>query len=661
MYGIKANGEVHNQFHHLIGDAATAKDTKMDRSISKCLRILPVVALAAGLASCGVLEGVKIPDVSREVRVEAQQKAELPTVIAVMPFANETQETDAAERVRKGFYNFFSSAPYVDIELAAIDESIVRMEKSTGRNVASLKPQEICQAVGCDGLVFGKVTQYEKTFGGVYSRLHAEAEVWMVNVRTGKEIVRVKDSVDYVEGGVFRSLLGAIMGVLSSAANVREIQETRMVAELAAKLVAKIPVPEGAQAVRRPVIKELISNVGEGPFSSGRIVRVGIEGEPGCVGTFDIGNFKKGMPMREKQPGVYLGEYAALPGDTTKDMPIIVYLKRPSGLESQWIDTAGLVAIDTSAPERVSGLRAKGLRDRIEVSWDALSDVSDLSGYRVLRSEQPMNGYQQIAKLELNTYEDRSVKPDVVYYYRVVAVDKSGNASEFSSTVSAWLATKGPSILTGEVSSDTLLSGIYVLKGDYSVPRGVSLMIGPETSIVAEKDASIRVQGKLTVDGANGLVRLFSRRAEKWAGVVFDGGHVTMKGVMLSGAQTGLTLKDTDGVVENVLVTDNDVGIYISGVSGVVVRNCWVAGNKTGIALVGTDAKILQSAIVRNGTGLSLMGFSGEVSENIIVDNEQNIFSDIPLKLDPNYIGQFHELGMPRYAGFRLPNKSREQ
>jgi hypothetical protein len=168
-------------------------------------------------------------------------------------------------------------------------------------------------------------------------------------------------------------------------------------------------------------------------------------------------------------------------------------------------------------------------------------------------------------------------------------------------------------------------------------------MIGPETSIVAEKDAGIVVQGNLTVDGSNGLVRLFSRRADRWAGIVLDGGHLTMKGAVLSGAQTGLTLKDADGIVENVSIVDNDVGIYVSGRSGVIVRNCWVADNGIGIQLVGTDAKVVQSAIVRNGTGLSLRGFSGEVTENVIIDNEQNIFSDFPLKLDPNYIGQFRE------------------
>lgn len=634
----------------------------MERSLPPRLSVLlPVVVLAAGLASCGVLEELKIPvpAVTREAKPETQQKIELPTIVAVMPFANETPVEDAADRMRKGFYNFFGSAPYVDIELAAVDEGIVRLEKSTGRRVADLRPQEICQAIGCDGLLYGRVTDYQKTYGGVYSRLRAEVEIWMVDTRTGREVMRARDSVDYLEGGIPFSPLGAIMSALSSAANVREIQETRMVAELAAKLVAKVPAPAGASAVTRPAIRELITNAGEGPFGSGKIIRVGLQGEPGGVALFDIGNFRRGLPMRETQPGVYLGEYAVLPGDSARDMPIIAYLRRPSGPESQWIDTSGLVAIDTVAPQKVAGLRAKGYRDRVELSWESLPDTADLARYRVLRSDHPLNGYRQIAVAELNTYEDRAVKPGALYYYRVVAVDASGNVSELSSTASARLATKDAAILSGEIGSDTVLSGIYVLSGQFTVPRGVSLTIGPETSIVAGKGAAILVQGKLTVDGTGGLVRVFSRRAEKWAGVVLDGGHVTMKGAVLSGAEAGLTLKDASGAVENVSITDNDVGIHISGVSGVVVRNCWVAGNKTGIALVGTDAKIVQSAIVRNGIGLSLRGFTGEVSENIVVDNEQNIFSDHPLKLDPNYIGQFRQPGMSRYAGLRFGDESR--
>jgi len=319
--------------------------------------------------------------------------------------------------------------------------------------------------------------------------------------------------------------------------------------------------------------------------------------------------------MRETQPGVYLGEYAVLPGDSTRDMPIIAYLKRPSGPESQWIDTSGLVAMDTSAPGKVTGLRAKGFRDRVEVSWESLRDVPDLAAYRVLRSEQPLSGFQQIATTGVNAYEDRTARPGALYYYQV---RRAGQKRQRVGTPFRGERADGNERSVDPVRGAEKRCGSrrdLSVEGQLIVPQGVSLTISPETTIVAEKDAGIVVQGSLTVDGSNGLVRLFSRRAERWTGIVLEGAQVAMKGAVLSGAQMGLTLRDAKGVIENVSVADNEVGIQVSGLSAVVVRNCWVAGNRTGIALVETNAKIVQSAIVRNGIGLSLRGFSGEISE----------------------------------------------
>ncbi|MFZ5771828.1 MAG: GNA1162 family protein [Thermodesulfobacteriota bacterium] len=615
-----------------------------------CLLLLPV--LACSLIACAIpLENFRSPGTVRATGTETTRGIELPNIIAIMPFQNQSEVQGADELVRKNFSNLFGSKSFIDIELAVIDEKIVQLERETGRAVSDLKPQEVCQAIGCDGLLFGKVTDFKRTYAGIFSQLGAAAEIWMVDAKTGTEVVRIKDAVNYYEGGIPFSQLGAIMTALTTAANVRELQEMRMVNELSHKLVKNIPEPAGAPAVRRPEIREVITNVIEGPFGRGGVVRVGLEGEPGIVAAFDIGNFKKGLPMKETQPGVYLGEYAALPGDNTRDMPVIASLKRPSGPESQWIDTSGLVTIDTTAPPQVAEPVARSFFDRIELSWAYPPGVPDLAGYLVLRSLHPLSGFEELARVELNAYEDRKLAPDTVYYYRIVAVDNADNRSEFSSTVKSRLTAQGPTVLTGEVRSDTILSGIYTLKGQLTVPQGVTLTLGPETTIMAETGAGINVQGKLLVDGLNGQVRLFGRQDGKWTGIAVAGGHVEMKHFVLSGSTAGLTLKDTDGLVENAVVTDNDAGIAVSGAMPVVVWNSWVAGNRTGIELIGSGAKVLQSVIVRNGTGLSLQSFSGEVRENVIIDNERNILSDSPLKLDPNYLGLLPDRGMGRFAG----------
>ena len=619
--------------------------------ITSFWRLFLLLLLAGSLISCTIpLEDFRLPEAFRRPGTDAAGEINLPTSIAIMPFQNQTAVPGAEELIRKNFYNLFNSKSYVDIELAVIDEKIAQLEKASGGKVSDLQPQEVCQAIGCDGLIFGTVTDYTRTYAGIYSQLGATAEIWMVDARTGNEVVRVKDSVNYFEGGIPLSQLGAIMTAFTTAANLRELQELRMVNELSHKLVKNIPEPDGT-AVRRPEIREVLTNVVDSPFGRGDIVRVGLEGEQGNVAVFDIGNFKRGLPMKETQPGVYLGEYAALPGDDARDMPLIAYLKRPTGPESQWIDTSGLVTIDTAAPPKVTDLQARSFFDRIELSWEYPPDVPDLAGYLVLRSTQPLSGYQELARVELNAYEDRKVTADGVYYYRVVAVDKSDNRSEFSTTVKSRLTAKGPTVLTGEVQSDTVLSGIYTLRGQLSVPPGVSLTIAPETTIMAETGAGISVQGRLLIDGLNGQVRLFSRKDEKWAGIAVAGGHVEMKAFALSGATGGVMLKDADGVVENAVITDNDVGISISGPMPVKVWNCWVTGNRTGIELIGTGAKVQQSVIMRNGTGLSLKRFTGEIRENIIIDNERNILSDSPLKLDPNYLGRLPDPAMPRFAG----------
>jgi hypothetical protein len=268
------------------------------------IRLVLLLVLACSLISCtDLIEKIRMLETPRETVTETPEKIDLPTIIAVMPFQNQTAVQGAEERVRREFCNLFGSKSYVDIELAVIDEKIVMLERETGKRVFDLKPSEVCQAMGCDGLIFGNVTAYEKVYTGVYSQLSAAAEIWMVDAETGKEVVRIQESVDYYEGNIPLSPLGAIVTALSTAANVRELQEVRMVNELSNKLIQKIPDPEGTPAVRRPMINAVITNVSEGPFGSGEIVKVGLYGEPGIVAGFDIG-ISRGLPMHESQPSL---------------------------------------------------------------------------------------------------------------------------------------------------------------------------------------------------------------------------------------------------------------------------------------------------------------------------------------------------------------------
>ncbi|BCB96065.1 tetratricopeptide repeat domain protein [Dissulfurispira thermophila] len=581
-------------------------------------------------------------EVKKDIPEITVSEEELPRMVAVLPFQNETQEPGIANQVRRAFYNHFSSKPYADVELNVVDEKIIQLEKSTGKNILDLKPQDISQSIGCDGLIYGKVTDYKKVYAAVYSQLGVEAEVWMINTKTGKEVFRIKDSVRYHEGGIPMSPLSVIMTAVSTAMNIRDIQQMRMINELAYKFNEKIPSPTGVAIEERPIIKEVLTNIKEGPFGKGKIIRVGLEGDKGMVATFDIGNFKKGIPMKETKPGIYMGEYLVMPGDNAKDMPIIASLKKPGGYESQWIDVGGFLTIDTTPPPQVTGLRAKGFHDRIEVSWEGVKNVSDLKGYKVLRSEQPLSGYSEIGSVELNSFEDRTAIHGNAYYYRVVAFDSAGNESEIQDAVRASLMTKEPVVLAGEIKKDTVLSGVYIVKDTFTIPKGLSLTIEPETRLMFDENASLAVFGKIIVNGKESPVEFISSGEKKWKGIVVDGGSIMMNGFRIKNADVGLSAKNSEGLMESGVITDSNTGMSISGTPSVNVKNIAASGNKTGIELIKTDAKIFMSSVFQNETGVAINSFSGDMKDNNIFDNSLNISSESMVKIDPNYLGSIN-------------------
>lgn len=602
----------------------------------KSLRnLFPPVLIIMMLASCA-----GVPEVKKEAGQQPTiSENELPLTVAILPFVNDTKEVGLASQLRRAFANNFSAKNYVDMKLPLVDERVVQLEKSTGKTITDLKPQEVCAALGCDGLIYGRIMDYTKVNVGLYSQIGAEAEVWMVNTRTGKEVARVKDNVRYHEGGVPLSPIGAIITAFSTAMNIREIQQVRMVNELGFKLAGKMPSPSRLAAENRPVIKEVLTNAKDGPFGKGKIIKVGMEGEPGLIATFDIGSFRKGIPMKETKAGIYVGEYLVLPGDNAADMPIIASLTRLGGYESEWVDVSGFVTIDTTPPPQVKGLRARGFIDRIEISWDALKDVPDLKTYKVLRSEQPLSGYTELSLTEQSSLDDKTAKAGTVYYYRVTAVDYAGNESELQDAVPASLASKEPVVLSGEMQKDSVLSGIYVVKGSFLVPRGLHLAIAPETTIMFDEGSSLIVRGQLNSDGRGQPVEFIPSGDKRWKGLIIENGSVMLSNFHLKNAETAIQITNSKGKIENGIIADSGTAVSISGTPAVALRGNTISGNMIGIELQMTDAVIAKNNIFQNKEGIAAKGFSGDIADNNIYDNEENISSSADIRVAANYLG----------------------
>jgi hypothetical protein len=113
-------------------------------------------------------------------------------------------------------------------------------------------------------------------------------------------------------------------------------------------------------------------------------------------------------------------------------------------LESSGSSPAVVTPRDTFPPQVPSGVvaavvgEANSAAMELDLSW-AINAEADLAGYRVYRSEQE-NEQGQLCTAELllsPAYRDTSVLTSHRYWYRVTAVDRSGNESVPSAPVAA--------------------------------------------------------------------------------------------------------------------------------------------------------------------------------------------------------------------------------
>jgi hypothetical protein len=125
-------------------------------------------------------------------------------------------------------------------------------------------------------------------------------------------------------------------------------------------------------------------------------------------------------------------DYAATacPGDTF--YPTLPALRR---------DVAALIAgsaptADTTPPSQPTGLTAVPGRTQVTLTWKALVD-NDVNNYQVWRSSSATTGFAQAGSSTGTTFAVGSLKRRTTYYFKVRAVDTSGNIGPFSATVSA--------------------------------------------------------------------------------------------------------------------------------------------------------------------------------------------------------------------------------
>jgi hypothetical protein len=304
------------------------------------ITLLAIVFLTLGATSCAI-KNMLLPAPEAKVKEEQQ----LPHNVAILPFVNKTSNPEADSIVRKMFYNFFSSLNYLDLEPFVIDDNLERnglyQSISAGETISAAR---LGQLLGVDAVIFGEVTGLGKTYALLYADNAAGLKARMVRCDSEEVIWELEHSVRLQEGELPLSLTGLAAAIVKTAISYQQASYLQAAAELCMQMVATIPNPP-AVSEPPPKIEALVHNAAEKLLRPGDLLKVALIGEKGMTASWSIPPLVENLPLKEKEPGVYLGAYRIRPKDRLPDGRVIGYLRSGSGAASQWVDTLGPVKI----------------------------------------------------------------------------------------------------------------------------------------------------------------------------------------------------------------------------------------------------------------------------------------------------------------------------
>ena len=301
---------------------------------------LLIICLALGASSCAIKD-MLLPPPSPTVLEEQQ----LPHKVAIIPFVNKTSNPDAGNIVRKMFYNFFSSLNYLDLEPFVIDDNLKRNDLYQSITAGeSVSATQLGQLLGVDAVIFGEVLNLGKTYALVYADNSAALKAKMVRCSSEQIIWELEHSVRLQEGEVPLSLTGLAAAIVKTAISHQQASHLQAAAELCMKMVATIPNPEGVSEPP-PRIQALVHNGSAKLLQPGDRIKVALIGDKNQIASWSIPPLIENLPLKEKEPGVYIGAYRIRPKDRLPHGRIIGYLRSKNGAGSQWIDTLGPIKI----------------------------------------------------------------------------------------------------------------------------------------------------------------------------------------------------------------------------------------------------------------------------------------------------------------------------
>lgn len=203
--------------------------------------------------------------------------------------------------------------------------------------VFAADPRFICtRLISCDAVLYGKVLTWDRDYYGIQTINTVEVELKLISAHNGKVLFQTT-AKDSDSRGITKGPTGFSNLVIEPIKGL----DNSIITELASEVVEKGVAPlnlrtnQGGLSTAPPAIIAAAHNAETGRIPVGGKLTVIILGSPGQTATFSVGKRVTGIPLIERTPGQYVGEYIPLENDSFKNERVIVSLKDDAGRASQ--------------------------------------------------------------------------------------------------------------------------------------------------------------------------------------------------------------------------------------------------------------------------------------------------------------------------------------
>ncbi|WP_419779221.1 right-handed parallel beta-helix repeat-containing protein [Maridesulfovibrio sp.] len=537
-----------------------------------------------------------------------------------------------ADISRAAITNQLAGKGFMPLQKDVVDNTLAELGRDDSWR--SKSDAELCEMLGADGVVKTDIYSADMIKALAFDLFQLDAEVMMYN-SSGTLVGKWRDSASKRRISVPTGIIGLAGTIVEEVFADPIRRQMRMVVYDWAWNMAQV-LPDCPKGTKLPEVIAVDTNVDNRLFGVGQKIAVRVDAEPGLKCSFDIGEFKKNIPLPQTAQGVYEGFYVVREGDKSVNDTLMVRMRKANGVDRLWPESGSMVTIDGELPPVLETVKFQTGRDGVQLLWE-VPVGTDLDEFVIEKGNDPVGDFEIISRTRNPEFMDPDVIQGSTVFYRVRIKDKADNFSPMNGVIKVIMPQFDERELFGQLSG-SLVKGNYRISFPVSVPEGAEFIVPSGTKIRFANQGRVDVSGELKAIGEiSAPVRLQSNSTE---GIkVLPGGKAVLSQCEFGGFSRAVTAAGGYLELRSSSFNGGDYAAAVIADGNFAFKGLRVKNARQGLLLSAGNGTVLRSSVTNCTQGIVFEGGSAGIRDNNIFDNKVNLLAFEKLVVSDNYFG----------------------